>query len=626
VITFRAVTNDARSRRFLPALNIVVLGATYLALVARPGRFSTAYQVGLGVGAVVLVLAVLALFGRNPLARWAGRPPFARPLVRAFFAVTPWIGLYATMVATGFWWSQRPWALRLFSTYALATWSLIWYIAPSRDGRAGAAGRESQPEVPGDRTVRTLLVGFAIVLAVLGIDGLAFGVAPFGTAVSALLACGASIVVGVALYAGRATRSNLIAASFGVVLGFACAEAGIRLLHLGENLREVDTGEYVRQFRSITPPRSAFVNWPRTLDEFPPALVEINSIGIRGPEIAPGPVDLLLIGDSMIEARQLPWERTLGPRLQAAFRARSTPARVVSHGMRGWSPLLEWNWYLKVGRRLHPRTVLLFFFWNDLWARGDEVHTFQAVMRPDGRPDHFEVFVDPDWVWYKHVRAVRVAEDMWQRIGLTTIRRTFSMIGGQNVGRDLAGAQALARRMAGDAMLTPGEIDALLTEPVSQLNPRLSSVAWSEFWPSIRPLDLWTESQRQAAAKTEAELQMFSEDVASDGGRLVVVYVPNAYQIAPTECSVARYLNGLPDGRVLPPESGVQTWLRGVAERHHIELLDPSEAMRAFHREQTPGAPPLYLRADCHWSERGHQFMAEYLADWYARSQAAGRN
>jgi hypothetical protein len=32
------------------------------------------------------------------------------------------------------------------------------------------------------------------------------------------------------------------------------------------------------------------------------------------------------------------------------------------------------------------------------------------------------------------------------------------------------------------------------------------------------------------------------------------------------------------------------------------------------------GGDPMYLRADCHWSVRGHQFMAGYLADWYART------
>jgi hypothetical protein len=618
------VTNDARVHQLLRTLNVIALGAIYAELFVRAGRFSAPYVMALGAGSLVLALAVCSLFGRNPLALGVGRPAFARPVVRAFFAVTPWIGLLATIAVAGPWWSQRPWALRLFATYTLAAWSFVWYFARPVGGGTSTNAGHAGNGTPADRTVRNLLIGFAVVLGITGIDGLAIGVTPFGSAVSALLACGASAMVGVALFASQAMRRNMLAASFGVVLGLAGVEAGMRLLHLGENLREVDSSEYVRQFRSITPPGSAFVNWPGPLDEFPPAVVEINKLGIRGPEIPPGPVDLLLLGDSMIEARQLPWETTLGPRLQAAFRARSAKVNVVAHGMRGWSPLLEWNWYLKVGRRLHPRTVLLFFFWNDLWALGDEVRTFQAVMRPDGRPDHFVVPVDPGWVWYKHVRAVRVAETMLQRVGPTAVKRALSMIGTRTAGRDLASAEDMARRMAGDGLLASAEIDALLTRPVDQLDARLSGIAWSKFWPGIRPLDLWTDAQRQAAAATEAEIQRFAEDVAADGGRLVVVYVPNAYQISPGECSVARYLDGFQDNRVLPADSGVQTWLRGVADRHGIELLDPSGAMRGYAQAQPADAQMLYLRADCHWSARGHQFMADYLADWYLRTQFPG--
>jgi hypothetical protein len=395
-------------------------------------------------------------------------------------------------------------------------------------------------------------------------------------------------------------------------------EAGIRMLHLGGNVRVVDSSAIARQFYSMTPPGSTFVNWPKTFDEFEPALIEINSTGTRGPEIGRGPVDLLLIGDSMIEARQLPWEQTVGPRLQAAFDGRSARVRVVSHGMRGWSPLLEWNWYLKVGRTLRPRIVLLFFFWNDLWASGDEVRTFRAVMSPDGRPDYFEVAVDSRWVWYKHVRTVRVTADMVQRVGVTTIRRAVAMIGATSTGRqDLASARALAKRMAGDSLLTASQLDALLSKPFAELDPSLQRLAGLQLWGGLRPFHLWTDAQRHAAAATELKLQRFAEDVAKDGGRLAVVYVPNAYQIATSECSVARYLDGLDDGVLLPADSGIQTWLTGATARHGIELLDPSDAMRGLLKNQPDGSPPLYLRADCHWAERGHQFMADYLADWY---------
>jgi hypothetical protein len=140
----------------------------------------------------------------------------------------------------------------------------------------------------------------------------------------------------------------------------------------------------------------------------------------------------------------------------------------------------------------------------------------------------------------------------------------------------------------------------------------------------MRPFALWTAEQHRAAERTETELAAFAADVAADGGRLVIVYVPNPYQIGPAECAVGRFLDRLGPEVLLPPGSGIQDWLREVSVRRSIELLDPSDAMRPASFQRAKRAePPLYLRADCHWSPAGHQFMADWLADWYQRADQA---
>jgi len=48
-----------------------------------------------------------------------------------------------------------------------------------------------------------------------------------------------------------------------------------------------------------------------------------------------------------------------------------------------------------------------------------------------------------------------------------------------------------------------------------------------------------------------------------------------------------------------------------------MELLDPTGAMRKRSLDGPGGSSRLYLRADCHWSPAGHQFMADWLAEWY---------
>ncbi len=278
------------------------------------------------------------------------------------------------------------------------------------------------------------------------------------------------------------------------------------MLRVGQTARETDSRELARRFNNLTPPGSAFVNQPGPLDEFPPALIEINSAGTRGPEIANGAVDLLLLGDSFVESRQLPWEQTIGPRLQSALSRLSPGARVVAHGMRGWSPLLEWNWYLKVGRRFQPRVVLLFFFWNDLWVAGTEAQTFRVVLDAQGRPDYFDAQVDPAWLWYKPLRSGESrgrsgeAHERGRREAPGS-RRERRRAGRRILPRTRRPRKSRGRRLAAEPPLTPAQLDAILQRPLDQLDPDLRRTAGASFWPGCgrSTSGLPTSAPRRAA-------------------------------------------------------------------------------------------------------------------------------
>jgi hypothetical protein len=537
-----------------------------------------------------------------------------RVAVRVMLSVAPWLVGLVGLSAGMLWFVQRPWTLRLAAWVVCAAWSAVWGSGPSADR-------------PDDGFRRPLTV-MALAAALLGMQGTSLGLSPAGVCASALLSAGAALLWAVASRGTVPARMKAAAVALATLAALGGTEAVVRLAGLGSTARETDSRDLARRFNNITPPRTVFVNQPKPLDEFPPALVEINSAGTRGPELPRATVDLLLLGDSFIEARQLPWDQTIGPRLQAALGRRAEGARVVSHGMRGWSPLLEWNWYLKVGRQFRPRVVLLFFFWNDLWSVGTEAETFRAVLGPGGRPDHFDAQVDPGWLWYKPLRTVRLVDEVVRLTTASGVKRVFSAARAEPFrrasGLDQPAAERLARQMAGDPPFTAEQVQALLGQPLDVMSPEIRRAVRLGFWPGMRPMELWSAEQHEAARNTEAELAGFAADVAANGGRLVVVYVPNPYQLGPVECSVARFLDRLDRGVVLPPDSGIQAWLRAAASRREIELLDPSDAMRQESAGRGASAgPPLYLRADCHWSPTGHQFMADWLADWYVRSGRA---
>jgi len=589
--------------RLLPTLNLIVLTAAYAALFTEPTP-SRSFRLATIAGGLIVISAARLTFKTEARRRWLARPE--APAVRAALAVAPWLALAVLVSTRGLWWTQRAMSLRFFALYVLANWSFVWILEPPRPDRLAWA----------DAPRRACAI-VAVLLAALGLQAAAFGFTPFGCAIGILMSATGALVLAAARFGTHATCLKVFVLSAATCLGVFVTEAAVRVLHIGQNLQESDSRSYARRFYSLTPPRAVFVNPPKRLDEFAPALIEINSAGIRGPEVS-APVDVLLVGDSMIEARQLPWEQTLGPRLQEALRRRGSSRRVVAHGMRGWSPLLEWNWYLKAGRDLRPRSLLLFFFWNDLWPAGDEASTFRARLQPDGRPDYFDVPVDPNWLWYKHARALRVAGDAWQNLTFTGLRHAFvTAAAGSSAGGALddAAADRLARSVT-EPPLTADQIAALTSKPDEELDPSVRPLTTGSFWSSFRPVPKWSERQARAAQTTEMELTRFASDVAADGGTLTIVYVPNPLQIGPRECAVGRLFDRVDTGVVLPPESGIQSWLRGVGERAGVAVIDPSDAMRAFERARpSSDTAPLYLRADCHWSPRGHQFMADYLAD-----------
>jgi len=592
---------------------LLPLVAAYAAMFLHAGDASRSFAFALAAGGCTLVAIVMLTASRlgHRLVAAAGAWLASRRAMAALFVLLPWLAILVVVLTRGLWWTQRPPALRFFVEYCCALWS-VWCSERINAQRTGS-------------DLRRLLLSVAAILATMGVTGSAFGLNPFGCAVSICMAVAACAVLLSAALASRTAGLQLLTSIAAIGVGLAIGEGVVRLLRAGQTAQETNSREYAVQFFSLTPPRAAFVNRPGPLEDVPPTLVEINSLGIRGPELADRRTDILLLGDSFVEARQVPWDQTAGAQLDTLMRERGHAVRVRAHGMRGWSPLLEWNWYLKVGRTLNPRLVVLFFFWNDLWASGTEAATFHAVMRPDGRPEAFAVPIDPAWIWYSHVRLIRLAEETWRRLGVDDLKRAFIASSArvtQGKILSLVDAQRVARSGAAPPFTT-AELRALLEERAAVLDPALQRVASSGFWSTLRPRALWTIEQQRAAEVTERELAAFADDVARDGGQLAILYVANPLQVDSRECSVGRLFDRIGSDVVLPPDSGIQSWLRDVTARLSVPFADPTAAMRAFDAAQPADAfTPLYLRADCHWSARGHAFIAEFLA---GQSWLAGR-
>ena len=129
-------------------------------------------------------------------------------------------------------------------------------------------------------------------------------------------------------------------------------------------------------------PNVSFVVKPSKTDHFKPVNMEINSLGIRGPELKTKSLYRVLnIGDSFLEAREVDFEDTLGDRLNAYFKGK---VEFISHGMGSWAPTTEFSWLYHKGIGLTPDEVNLFlcvndFFRCEVYNRADECYRKDAI-------------------------------------------------------------------------------------------------------------------------------------------------------------------------------------------------------------------------------------------------------
>lgn len=114
--------------------------------------------------------------------------------------------------------------------------------------------------------------------------------------------------------------------------------------------------------------------------------VRINSLGIRGPEIAiPKPEGnrrLLILGDSYVQALEVPYADTFYALLAESVRASGAPLlEPVPMGVTGYGQAQQLLWLQKLGVRLEPDLVVAsVFLGNDITDNSQEIGL--AATRP----------------------------------------------------------------------------------------------------------------------------------------------------------------------------------------------------------------------------------------------------
>jgi len=116
------------------------------------------------------------------------------------------------------------------------------------------------------------------------------------------------------------------------------------------------------------------------------ARVDINSLGLRGPEIEPLPPGgrrIMILGDSMVAGFEVSFEKSFTALLEKQLsQSLGTSVQVVNAGVRGYGTDQSYLYYRERGRQLHPEFVVFFYSGND----PVDNTTLHEMRRPFGKP------------------------------------------------------------------------------------------------------------------------------------------------------------------------------------------------------------------------------------------------
>ena len=284
-----------------------------------------------------------------------------------------------------------------------------------------------------------------------------------------------------------------------------------------------------------------------------PVPVRLNSLGLRGAEPADQarPRRWLVIGDSFALSLQVPEEATFEALLDTAL---GPEVEVWNGGVEGYSTWQESLRYQRVDGALGSRAVLLLYFLgNDLydnaWFPEIIQHWNPAMFMSPPAPSGLSGWLEGHSFLFAQARV-------WQS------RRS--------VAED-------AHRM----QRWQEELTLFTRSGAPQLQARL---AW-----------------------TEAALRDLQARVDSAGDVLLVAVAPPAFQVEPDRAAGTLSMVGLEpsDAELDAPRAAVLASLNrlGIAS---CDLVDP------LTRAAADGAAPYFV-FDGHWTEAGHQIVAEAL-------------
>ena len=337
--------------------------------------------------------------------------------------------------------------------------------------------------------------------------------------------------------------------------------------------------------------------------------IEINSDGLRGPEVVlahpAGTFRIALLGDSFIEAFEVPFSKTVGEVLEHRLSAlRGTPVEVLNFGMGGYGTAQELLTLQHEVWKYSPDLVLL-----AVTTGNDISDNYRSLNRGDYRP--YYVFRGADLVLdtsFLQSRGYR-SRAVWTRrlLGVVQQSRLVQLAnrvrhlrrkGERQLVNRVRHAERKSERQGENAGGAPGEEVGLRDEV--QLPP--TTPDWQAAW-----------------SVTEGLLRLMRDECRSQHTPFAVVTLTRGIQVTPVREQKERFLRRLGATDLYYPERRLEEF--GKREGIPTFNLAPAMAVQAEERHAYFHAFHDSLGIG-HWNEAGHRAAGELIASWLARELA----
>jgi hypothetical protein len=323
--------------------------------------------------------------------------------------------------------------------------------------------------------------------------------------------------------------------------------------------------------------------------------IEINRDGMRGPDATlerpAGTYRIALLGDSFIEAFEVPFQETVGEVLERRLSARrGTPVEVLNFGVGGYGTTQELLTLQHRVWKYSPDLVLL-----AVTTGNDISDNYRPLKRSDYVP--FHVFRGEELVLDS---SFRQSEGYRRRA--TWTRRLLGAIHYSRVAQLINRVRHTSRKSERQRDNARGAGDELGLRDEVQLPP--TSPDWQEAW-----------------RVTEGILRLVRDECRRHRTPCALVTLTRGIQVTPVREEKERFLEQLGAEDLYYPERRLAEF--GKREGLPVLNLAPAMAEQAEQRQVYFHAYRDSLGIG-HWNREGHLAAAELIAAWLAGSGPGG--